>query len=580
MRRTTTVGAMVQTDVLVIGGGGAAARAALEARRAGAQVVLVSKGSFGAVGTRGAGATASGLSPFGIFATPRWTGPLSTAETALAHMVSSPPERALRNILQVGLGMADPRLASILVEDAVETRRALLGWGVVFGQHGIKSHGVPVMEALVREIRSAGVSVRERTMMAGLLVQDGECAGAIGVDETNGELVAIRAGATVIGTGGDANLFLLNLNPPCTTGDGYAMGYEAGAELMNLEFRQIFLGTVYPTKNMITQGLPPHVRLLNARREEFLQNYLPPATSVDECLAQRHLHNPFSTRDLLSKYVDIAMVSEVKAGRGTEHHGIYLDRRDPRIPPLPTSRAEFWLYRGIDFAHELVEVGVCHHSSLGGFRVSENAATTLRRLYAVGEAAAGAHGADRIGGHMLLASQVFGARAGRHAAALARRRQHADLDDRVLRRSEERITALRDRNGKQKPGAVKRKLQESAYDNLLVVKSEKSLTRLLDDVTGIHDEVLPDLSVTDAHDLVEALELRNLLVLAGIEATVCRERTESRGSHYREDFPRQDDRTWLKSVTVRQVGGEPVLGTVVLDPTWQSRDEEHVKRFG
>jgi len=570
---------VAETDVLVIGGGGAAARAALEARLAGAEVVLVSKGSFGAVGTRGAGATNSALSPFGIIAAPGWTGPLSGGEKALAHMVAAPPEQAFLNIIQVGLGMADPKLARILIEDAVETRAALLKWGAPLGEYGLRSHGAPIMEALGRQIRNTNVSVRERTMIFSLLVQDGECVGAMGVDEMNGDIVVIKARATVIGTGGDADLFMINLNPPCITGDGYAMGYEAGAELMNLEFKQIFLGSVYPTKNMITNGLPPHVKLTNARGEEFLQNYLPEGASVEECLAQRQLHNPFSTRDPLSKYVDIAIVGEVKAGRGTKHLGIYLDRRDPRIPPLAILRNEFWLYRGIDFARDLVEVGICHHSSLGGFRIDENAETTLPHLYAAGEAAAGPHGVDRIGGHMLLASQVFGARAGRHAAKQSVRKKRLDIDNRVLSAKEERIIALRDKKGDQKPREAKSKLQESAYYNLLVTKSEESLARLLSDVKSIRKERLPNLSVANPQELIEALELQNLLVLAEVEATVCLERRESRGSHCREDFPNQDDKNWLRSVIVQNVDDRPRLRTIVLDPAWQNKGDEKFKHW-
>jgi fumarate reductase (CoM/CoB) subunit A len=348
---------------------------------------------------------------------------------------------------------------------------------------------------------------------------------------------------------------------------------------MNLEFKQIFLGSVYPTKNMITNGLPPHVKLTNARGEEFLQNYLPEGASVEECLAQRQLHNPFSTRDPLSKYVDIAIVGEVKAGRGTKHLGIYLDRRDPRIPPLAILRNEFWLYRGIDFARDLVEVGICHHSSLGGFRIDENAETTLPHLYAAGEAAAGPHGVDRIGGHMLLASQVFGARAGRHAAKQSVRKKRLDIDNRVLSAKEEQIIALRDKKGDQKPREVKSKLQESAYYNLLVTKSEESLARFLSDVKSIRKERLPNLSVANPQELIEALELQNLLVLAEVEATVCLERRESRGSHYREDFPNQDDKNWLRSVIVKKVGDRPQFRTIVLDPTWQNKGDEKFKHW-
>ncbi len=571
---------IIDTDVLVVGGGGAAARAAIEARQLGAEVVLTVKGSFGAIGTRGAGATASGLSEYGVFATPGWTGFLNEAERPFADRFFLPREQALANIIQVGLGMADPKLARIIVDEAAETRTALLNWGVTFGGAGIRSHGVPIMEALVSQSRRANVSVRDRTMIVNLLVQDGECVGAIGIDETNGDTLIIKAGATVIATGGDANLFMLNLNPPCNTGDGYAMGFDAGAELINLEFKQIFLGTVYPTKNMLIRPLPPYVKLTNTRGEEFLQHYLPEGVSPEECLAQRQMHNPFSTRDTLSKYVDIAIIGEVKAGRGTDHSGIYLDRTDPRIPPLEVARHEFWLYRGIDFTKSPVEIGVCHHSSLGGFRIDENAQTTLPHLYAAGESVAGPHGADRLGGHMLLASQVFGARAGRHSAAYAKGRRLPDIDSQALRAAEVRIKALRDRKGDQKPAELKRMLQQSAYYNLLVIRSKESLTRLLSDIRGIAEEMISRLSVTSPPELVEALELQNLLLLAELEANVCLKRTESRGPHYREDFPLQDDKSWLKSMTVKKVNGSPQLGTVALDPTWESKGDEKVKRWG
>ena len=571
---------IINAEVLVIGGGGAAARAALEARKAGADVVLVTKGKFGAIGTRGAGATCSAVSEAGVIATPGWTGPLSEVEEPLAFKFFTPKEQAFDNIIQVGLGMTDPKLARIVVEEAVETRRALLNRGATLGEWGIRSHGVSIMEALVRHIRRANISFRERMMIVNLMIQDGECHGAIGVDEINGDIVIFKAGATVMATGGDANLFMLNLSPPCNTGDGYAMGYLAGAELMNLEFRQIFLGTVYPTKNMLLRMLHPHVKLTNVRGEEFLKNYLPEGESPEECLAQRQLHNPFSTRDTLSRYVDIGIISEVKAGRGTEHQGIYLDCSDPRIPPLELPRNEFWQYRGIDFARGPVETGVCQHCCLGGFRIDENDQTTVPRLYAIGEAAAGPHGADRMGGHMLLASPVFGARAGRHGAAHAMGRKLPDIDSEVLRAAEERIKSIQNTKHDKKPAALKKMLQQSAYYDLLVIKSKESLTRFLGEVRKIGQELVPRIAVTSPQELVEALELQNLLLLAELEANVCLKRTESRGPHYREEFPEQDDKNWLRSITVKKIGDGFQLDTVVLDVTWENKGDEKVKMWG
>jgi len=292
------------------------------------------------------------------------------------------------------------------------------------------------------------------------------------------------------------------------------------------------------------------------------------------------LHNPFSTRDTLSRYVDIAILQEVKAGRGSSRYGIYLDRTDPRVPPLDVPRNEFWQYRGIDFAKGPVEIGVCHHSSLGGFRIDENAQTSVPRLYAAGETAAGPHGADRMGGHLLLASQVFGARAGRHGASCAKGRNLPDLDVKVRRTAEERVESLRGRKGDRKPGELKRRLQDSAYFDLLVIRTKEGLMKFLADAKQIREECDSRLSVTNTQELVEALELQNLLSLADVEARFCLERTESRGPHYREDFPDQDDRNWLKSIVAKKSGESHRLGTVALDPSWENKGDEKVKMWG
>jgi len=566
----------VKTDVLVIGGGGAATRAALEATIAGARVVLATKGAFGAVGTRGAGATAGGASAASVFATPGWTGPVSEIEKRISYMAVPPPDLAYKNIIQAGLGMADPELVRVLIEDAVPARQALLDWGATFDEPGMRSHGVPLMAVLATEIRRRDVTVMPRTMIVRLLIGDGECCGAVGINEMTGEMVLVRAGATIICTGGDANLFMLNLGTSCTTGDGYVLAYEAGAELMNLEFKQIFLGTVYPTRNMLTQPFPPGAKLTNAHGEDFLAGYLHEVVPLEDCLAQRNRHNPFSTRDDLSRYVDFAIIGEVKAGRSTQRGGVYLDiSASPPSGPM----SEFWEYRGIDFSAP-VEIGVCQHCSLGGLRIDENARTTVPRLYAAGEAAAGPHGADRMGGHMLLASQVFGARAGRHAAASALGKNLPDIDDSVLRDAEARIEMYRDLNGSYSPSQVKRELQRSAYFNLLVIRTRKGLTNFLTDVGRISKELASDISVTCPAELVEALELQNLLTLAEIEANACLVRTESRGPHYRADFSFQDDVNWRKNVIVKKVNDELRTDTVALDPDWQDIGDESIGYWG
>ncbi len=568
----------IKTGVLVIGGGGAAARAALEARLAGADVLLATKGRFGSIGARGAGATGSGFSATSAFATPGWTGALSEREKRIAHMIAADPVSEYKNVIQAGLGMAEPALVKALISDAIPTRKALMDWGVTFDELGMRSHGAPIMAALAIQLRKCGVAVRDNTMIVRLIVRNGECAGAVAVDENSGEIFAIEAAATVIATGGDANLFMLNLNPPDTTGDGYVLGYEAGAELMNLEFKQIFLGTVFPTRNMLTQALPKYTKLTNARGEEFLPNYLPAGATAEECLAQRNGHNPFSTRDKLSRYVDIAILSEIKAGRGAGPNGVFLDRSDPRIPAIQPAVNEYWTYRGIDFTRP-VEVGICHHCSLGGLKIDENAETSVPRLFAAGEAAAGPHGADRMGGHMLLAAQVFGARAGRKGAAYARTGKHPETENGMMRSVEAEVGSLAGNKTGADPSELKRSLQRSAYFKLLVTRRADRLNEFLDEVRQLREQSAR-LSVNSPRELIDALELRNLLKLAEIEARVCLERKESRGPHYREDYPQQDDKNWLKSIVVKKAGELPDLTSVALDPEWRDFGDDKIGYWG
>ena len=280
-----------RTDVLVIGGGAAGCRAALEARLAGAQVTLAVKGHFAAVGVRGAGASACGLdgSGAGLFSTD----------------VDSPPtaEQAYNENIQLGLGLSNPRLARILVEDSLRNRGELATLNVYprrgFGG-GVNSHGVPLVVGLAGHVRSRGVTIRDRLMMQRLLLDDGECSGAIGVSEADGELVAIQAGAVILATGGDAQLFLHNVNPECVTADGYAMGYAAGAELANLEFKQVFVSSIYPTRNLLHLWVwKQALRLLNAAGEEFLAGYCPPGVTAEEVYLEHSSHDPASTRDRL-----------------------------------------------------------------------------------------------------------------------------------------------------------------------------------------------------------------------------------------------------------------------------------------
>src|SRR3990172_3975743 len=272
----------IETEVLVIGGGAAAARAAADASLVGAKTTIAVKGQFAAICTRGAGASAGGLS---------WRGGMFTNDRVVPPF---DPETDYWNIIASGAGMADPKLVRIQADDITLSNRVMQQRGQAFGSLGVKAPGVSTICALENTIRRQGVEIQQRTMITDLLVQDGRVAGAVGVVEPTGETIIIKAGAVILGTGGNAQMYLHNLHPSCVTGDGYAMGYEVGAELMNMEFAQTYMDTAYPPANILVQSWcwppPPQGRYLkftNGKGEEFIAKYLPAGGSVEECLNQK-----------------------------------------------------------------------------------------------------------------------------------------------------------------------------------------------------------------------------------------------------------------------------------------------------
>ncbi len=550
----------IQTDVLVVGGGGAAARAAAEAEKAGASVVLATKGRFGAIGVRGGGATGISISEA--------TGSHGLGRVGMRGWTA---EKVFDDVIQVGLGMADRKLVQILIEDTIDSRRALDDWGIVHpGGQGMggRQHGVPIMDVLNRVIRQSSVRLLERCLVTDLVVNDGECVGAVGIGD-DGEQYIFQTKAVILGTGGNGQLFRFNMNPTDVTGDGYSMAYNAGADLMNMEFMQIFLGTVYPTTNIVhSWAWKRGERMTNALGEEFAANYIPQGGTLAQAQAEHGLHNPFSARDQYSRYLDIGMINEVNEGRGSEHGALNMHLSDPEA--IPAELRDWYNYRGIRWEDGPLQVAICHHCSNGGLVIDENAQSTIPRLYAAGEQATGPHGGDRLGGHMLTASQVFGARAGKHAAQVAK--GAAPTFD--FEGAQDKIVAIETFAGSQgdeSPAGLKTELKHSTWSNMLVARSPESLNKVLANISSIRER-LSKVAIDKPADVVEALEVRSLLTVGEMIANVSLQRTESRAGHYRVDYPEQNDEEWLKAIKVRQAHGQMEFETFAIDPDWTSRE--------
>ena len=247
-----------ETEVLIVGSGGAGCRAALEAFHEGAQVTLITKGRFGK----------SGTTAFRV---------ADTAGYNLADGEVDPednPEVHFEDILRAGKGMAYEELANVLATEALETGPYLESLGVHFEKelssnrfievtgcfasrprmHILKDHGKQIINALVQEIERSSIDIIERTCIFELLVSEGVCTGALGVGPT-GEIEVFKAKTVVLGCGGAGQLFKYTLTPPDITGDGYGLGLRAGAELVNMEFMQVVLGTLRPTRNQFNTYL-------------------------------------------------------------------------------------------------------------------------------------------------------------------------------------------------------------------------------------------------------------------------------------------------------------------------------------
>jgi succinate dehydrogenase/fumarate reductase flavoprotein subunit len=339
------------------------------------------------------------------------------------------------------------------------------------------------------------------------------------------------------------------------------MALRAGAELTNMEFGQYMLHAVPPFPVQCPGSfwaLYPVLR--NRHGEDALSPYLPPGISREQAMWERTLHYPFSCRDA-SGWLDVAIASEVRAGRGSDRGTLYLDFsgvdlgafRPSRPQHLPEDRT-----RPVVLPDGLVQVRPSAHAVNGGVRIDERGATTLPGLYAAGEVAAGPHGADRLGGGMVTNCQVFGARAGRFAAEHARATGAQGRGTRALpcQALEQPFARLYEFDeGKYSAEETLDALQQATGAHLVVVRNERGLQTLLAQIEELREDWLPRVAKRDAAALRRAIEVENSLLTAELMAQAALARQESRGSHFREDYPQQDDRNWRVNVLFRMEEG-------------------------
>jgi succinate dehydrogenase / fumarate reductase flavoprotein subunit len=407
--------------------------------------------------------------------------------------------------------------------------------------------GHAILHAMYEQLLKRNVFVYEEWYVTALILEDGCCRGVVGWDVLNGGLHAIGAKAVILATGGCGRLYLTSTNAVINTGDGISMAYRAGAPLMDMEFIQFHPTTLKDTGILISEGARGEGGyLLNTLGERFMKKYAPEQMEL-------------ATRSTVS----LAITNEIAEGRGVDEC-ILLDLRhlgrERILERLPQIRQLALDFAGVDPIESPIPVCPGAHYAMGGIKTNTWGETAVPGLFAAGECACvSIHGANRLGGNSLLETIVFGRRSGLRAAEYAASVKAPATDAGILHGEDQRIADLLKNNGPDRPWHVREELGRTLSQRLGLARTQDAMAEALVQVKRLKARAervrLDDRGKIFNTDLVTALELRSLVELAETVIAGALARQESRGAHYRLDFPKRDDINWLKH-SVCHVGAE------------------------
>jgi len=586
-------------DVLVIGAGGAGLRAAIEAAHGGASVGLVCKSLLGKAHT-------------------------VMAEGGVAAALANVDDRDnwkvhFADTMRGGQYLNNWRMAELHAKEAPDRVNELEALGAVFDrtddgrilQRNFGGHKYPRLAhvgdrtglEIIRTLQDHAVyqpiDVHMECTIVSLLKDGNRIAGALGYDRDRGRFKVFVAKAVVLATGGIGRAFSVTSNSWEYTGDGHALAYNAGAALQDMEFVQFHpTGMVWPPSVrgiLVTEGVRGEGGILvNREGRRFMFDDIPEnyrgQTADNEEEGWRYTQGDKNARrppELLTRdHVARAIMKEVREGRGSPHGGVFLDiswissklsgAEEHIKKKLPSMYHQFKQLADIDITKEPMEVGPTTHYVMGGIRVDgDTQMSSVPGLFAAGEVGAGLHGANRLGGNSLSDLLVFGMRAGKYAAEFAGRQSSPRVDfqqaDTIVR------TALEpfDRgHGGEGPYQVEHDLQTMMQELVGIVRREDEMRRALDGLKALKERARK-VSVTGNREYNPgwhtALDLQNLLTVSEIVARAALERKESRGGHFRDDFPEKDPAYGKFNIVVKRgANGEM---QVVREPIPEMRDD-------
>jgi fumarate reductase (CoM/CoB) subunit A len=513
----------VDCHVLVIGSGGAGVRAAIEASVYG-DVVLVSKTIIGK----------GGCTPM---AEGGYNAVLREQDSCGIHF---------EDTMKGGAYLNDPELVRILVAESPQRMDDLIRWGAVFdftennevaqrpfgGQQFPRTcyagdrTGHEIMTTLVERLDGLSVNTLAEITIIDLLKAGDRITGALALDD-KGELLVIKADCTILATGGGTRVFDISTNSASGTGDGFAIGFRAGAELIDMEMVQFHpTGAVYPYDargRLVTEAVRGEGGILkNTFGERFMEKYDPDRMEL-------------STRDVVAR----AIATEILSGRGTAHGGVYLDvthlPRQQVETQLPVMLEQFLKF-GVDIRNEPMEVAPTAHHIMGGLRITPQCETTLPGLFACGEVAGGVHGANRLGGNALADTQVFGKRAGESAGRSKKRVKKTDAGQ--IDAQQKRLMKFFD--GTVSPASVAKELQLAMWKGAGIFRNATDLQAALATCVRLSSS---DLKAVSARNLPECCTVQNMCLTASLICKSALLRPESRGAHVRTDISQSHDAT-------------------------------------
>ena len=534
----------ISTDVLIIGSGGAGSRAAIEVDDAGLKAIIVSKGlSFrsGCTGMAEGGYNA-------VFKT------VDKDDSIDAHF---------NDTLKGGSYLNDKKLVEILVSESPKRLVDLENYGALFDRQesgeidqrpfGGQSFrrtcyqgdrtGAELLNALKEEIIRRDIECIDEVMITSLVTDGNQVIGATGLNLKDSSLIYFKAKATILASGGAGQLYPVTSNTFQKNGDGYAISYRAGANLVDMEQVQFHpTGMVAPESKkgvLVTEAVRAEGgKLINSEGERFMSKYAPEKMEL-------------ATRDVVAR----SIYQEIIEGRGTENGGVYLDIShlddDYIDEKLETMVLQFENV-GVDIKHGPIEVAPTAHHFMGGLKIDTDASSSLENLFGAGEVCGGVHGANRLGGNALADTQVFGKIAG-ESASKAAKESELKTNDEMVQEEASRIEGLI-KKGSIKPKEFKNRIKSLMWEKVAIVREEKTLNEALGQLQEMQKELV-DLDVSDKKqyntDLVTALEVINMLEICILTVKSAIIRRESRGAHFRSDFPESKDE-WKKSIIINK----------------------------